>query len=135
METNLAAYYTAFLLLILFTLALWLYFHVKRDITASPIDLITNPDGRLSAAKIGQFIGMIVSTWVVVKMTGQQTLTFDIFAIYLTYIAATDGFTKFLRFKTMSSQNIEVMDEKIEIKSHTKSAPEQDLPRPPRDIE
>lgn len=79
----------------------WFIYHLRRSETASPLDLITTPDtGRLSAAKIGQFLGILVSSWVVISAATGGTLTAEIFLIYLAYTAGVDLFGKYLRSKS-----------------------------------
>jgi hypothetical protein len=67
--------------------------HFKTDNHASLIDLVSR-NGKLSTTMILQLVGGAVGTWVVVKMTATGTLTWDMFAIYLTYVASVDGFSK-----------------------------------------
>jgi len=81
-------------------LILWFAHYLRKDPVASPLDLVTEPlRGRLSAAKIGQLTGLIVSTWIVVTMTMKGTITYDIFGLYLLYVAGVDLYGKFLRTK------------------------------------
>lgn len=92
------------LLALLVVLAAWLVFHLRKPETrATPLDLITTPDtGRLSAAKVGQLVGLIVSTWVIITLTTKDSLSLDLFLCYLTYVAGVDLFGKFLRWKSSS---------------------------------
>lgn len=62
-------------------------------------DLITRDGKKVSATKILQMVGGFVATWIVVKMTLQRTLSWDIFAIYLAYVASIDGFAKVVAAK------------------------------------
>jgi len=88
------------LLLLLFVISSWFIYHIRKDKRANPLDLITTPDtGRLSAAKIGQLTGVLVSTWVVISSASSGKLTSEIFLLYLTYTAGVDLFGKFLRYK------------------------------------
>lgn len=68
------------------------------------IDAITSVEQatgkiKVSVTKILQIVGGIVGTFVVVKMTMQNVMTWDIFAIYLTYVASIDGFSRFILAK------------------------------------
>lgn len=87
-------------LVLLITIAAWFIYHLRRDKRASPLDLITSPDtGRLSAAKIGQVVGVIVSSWVVISAAAAGRLTYELLLVYLAYTAGVDMFGKFLRTK------------------------------------
>jgi hypothetical protein len=52
-----------------------------------------------SLTKILQLIGGITATFIVIKMVLTRTLTWDIFAIYLAYVASVDSFNRFLLAK------------------------------------
>lgn len=95
--SSLVTYSLLFLLLVL---TCWFAYHLKRDPRANPLDLITSPvTGRLSAAKIGQLVGLVVSTWVVISFTASEKLGVDLFLAYLAYVAGVDLFGKYLRSK------------------------------------
>lgn len=72
------------------------HYNKKSDINL--FDLVTR-NGTLSTTKILQLVGGAVGTWVVIKMTAQAHMTWDIFAIYLTYVASVDGFSKVVAAK------------------------------------
>lgn len=64
-------------------------------------DLVCNTDivtgeKTASVTKILQFTGGIVGSFVVIKLTLTDSLTWDIFVAYLAYVASIDGFSKFL---------------------------------------
>lgn len=93
------------LLLVIFA---WFVYHLRKSDTANPLDLITAPDtGRLSAAKIGQLVGIIVSSWVVISAAIAGTLSAELFLIYLAYVAGVDLFGKFLRSKEKRARGVE----------------------------
>lgn len=81
-------------------------------------DLITaKGTNSVSLTKIIQLVGGIVSSWVVIKMTLQEKLTWDIFSIYLAYTASVEGYSKFLAAKygaqnTMAISALEQKDKK-----------------------
>jgi len=92
------------LLALLGCLAAWFAYHLRKDPKANPLDLITAPDtGRLSSAKIGQLIGLIVSTWVVITLASKGSLGVDIFLAYLAFTGGVDMFGKYLRYKDKSN--------------------------------
>lgn len=64
-------------------------------------DLICNTDivtGKKTASvtKILQLTGGVAGTFVVIKLTLTNSLTWDIFVAYLGYVASIDGFSKYL---------------------------------------
>jgi hypothetical protein len=63
------------------------------------MDMITRDGTKVSATKVLQLVGGIVGTFIVIKLTLQSQLTWDIFAIYLSYVASIDGFSKFMMAK------------------------------------
>jgi len=68
------------------------------------VDLVTSVDQatgevQASATKIMQLIGGITGTFIVVKLTLQNTINWDIFGIYLTYVAGVEGFSRFMLAK------------------------------------
>lgn len=58
--------------------------------------MITRDGVVVSASKVLQLIGGIVGTWIVIYATLKGTLDWDIFAIYLAYVASVEGFSKFI---------------------------------------
>lgn len=65
------------------------------------VHLVTDVDQatgkvKASATKILQLIGGITGTFIVVKLTLQNNLPFEIFGAYLAYVASIDGFSKFM---------------------------------------
>lgn len=64
-------------------------------------DLFTSVDQasgktKASVSKILQIVGGITSTFIVVKLTFQNNIHFEIFATYLAYVASIEGFSKFM---------------------------------------
>lgn len=62
-------------------------------------DMITRDGTKVSTTKILQLVGGIVGTWIMVQMTLNEKLTWDMFAIYLGYVASIDGFSKLVMAK------------------------------------
>ena len=91
------------LIFILLLIGIWRA-NRANDIEFDCIDLITSVDQTTgknvaSMTKILQLVGAISGTFIVIKLTLQNSLTWDIFATYLTYVASTDGFSKFMLAK------------------------------------
>lgn len=62
-------------------------------------DMITRDGRKVSISKILQLVGGFIATWVIIKMTIEQRLTWDIFSIYLAYVASVDAFSKIVLAK------------------------------------
>ena len=62
-------------------------------------DMITQDGKKVSTTKILQLVGGVVGTWIVVQITMQGKLTWDLFAIYLGYAASIDSFSKLIMAK------------------------------------
>lgn len=65
------------------------------------VHLVTDVDQatgkmRASATKILQIVGGITGTFIVIKLTLQNNISFDIFGAYLAYVASIEGFSKFM---------------------------------------
>jgi len=52
-----------------------------------------------SSTKIMQLVGGVTGTFIVIKLAILGTLNWDMFAIYLSYVASVDGFTRFMLAK------------------------------------
>ena len=80
------------------TLAIAFYRALKND-RLNWVDMITRDGKKVSLTKMLQLVGGFAATWVVVKMTLTKELNWDMFAIYLAYVAGVDGFSKFITAK------------------------------------
>ena len=63
------------------------------------LDMLTRDGTKVSTTKVLQLLGGVVATWIVIKMTLQEKLTWDMFAIYLGYVASIDGYSKLIMAK------------------------------------
>lgn len=96
--------YGVFIILIFLVvaIAMWKAHQDEDDFDWS--DMIKSPNqvtGKMevSGTKLLQFLGGITATFIVVKLTLQAALTFEIFCAYLTYVASVEGFSKFILAK------------------------------------
>ena len=76
-----------------FLFALW---RAQKAQRLDWLDMLTRDGTKISATKVLQLVGGVVGTWIIIKVTLQGTLTWDLFGIYLTYVASIDGFSKFM---------------------------------------
>lgn len=80
----------------------WLFAKASRDPNSSvkwEHLIIDSSNDRASPYKVGYLIGLIVSTWVIVRLSDGDKLTYDIFGMYLTYLLGGAGFNSYLKGK------------------------------------
>lgn len=95
--------------IIAFMIAVFLFalYRAQKAERLNWLDMITSTgSNKVSTTKILQLVGGVVATWIVIKLTLQGALNWDIFAIYLGYVASIDGFSKLLLAK-YGSANIQ----------------------------
>jgi hypothetical protein len=90
--------YGFLLAIVIFIIAIIL---ISRDsrVKYRLIDLISNPDGTASLTRLLQLSAGVTGTWVVIKLTLANTLTVDIFGVYLAAMGISEGFTKWIQSK------------------------------------
>lgn len=77
------------------------------------VDFITDPrNGNLSLSKLGHLTGIVISSWVIVSMSDDGKMTFDIFGLYLAFAGGTAGWSSYLKakFPGANSQSAQVDD-------------------------
>ena len=62
-------------------------------------DLLTSPIGDYSLSKTCQFTGVVISSGVIVWQAYQNTLTTDMFGIYLAVVVAGNSVNKLIAVK------------------------------------
>ena len=92
--------WSAFGIMSMIFMFLFLFYQAQKREHLDWTDLITaNGSTAVSLTKCLQLIGGVVGTWIMIKTTLQGKLTWDLFAIYLAYVASVDGFSKFIAAK------------------------------------
>jgi len=92
-------FYGLFILLLLgfFVFMLW---RAQRNKTLNWVDIITHKGSNtVSLTKMLQLIGGVIGSWIVVQLTLQGEMTWEILAIYLAYVASIEGYSKFISAK------------------------------------
>jgi hypothetical protein len=84
--------------LLLFGLFLFAFYQAHKKKKLNWTDLICSGK-TVKTTKLLQLIGGLTATFVVTKLAIQNSLTWDIFAIYLAYAASVEGFEKFILAK------------------------------------
>lgn len=104
------------LIMIASAIALWVivvifYRLVKQTHDSEAIDwtgLVTAKGTSIvSLTKVIQLVGSVVGSWVIIKVTLQEKITWDLFSIYLAYTASVEGYSKFLSAKYGGSYAID----------------------------
>lgn len=62
--------------------------------------IIDSDNNRTSPYKLGYLIGLVVGTWIVIRLADLNQITFDIFGLYLTYLLGGAGFNSFIRSRS-----------------------------------
>ena len=120
--------YGAFLTIvfIFFAMAFWVA-HRKKQLDW--LDMITRDGRKVSTTKILQLIGGVVGTWIMIKTTIQGNLTWDLFAIYLAYVASVDGFSKLLIAKYSNSGDNQSSNRYSSRSYQSSTFDDEDIPR------
>ena len=99
------------LLLMVFFIAFFiLFFKANNDdkIVLTWIDLLVDQKtNKLSIAKLGQFWGVAISSWVVISMSQikeSYTIFSSVFAAYLAFLGGTWSFNQFLKSKNTTDE-------------------------------
>lgn len=83
----------------------WLFAKASRD-PHSPVKwehlIVDSSNDRASPYKVGFLIGMIVSTWIIIRFCDEKRLTYDIFGMYLTYLLGGAGVNSFFKSKDVA---------------------------------
>ncbi len=78
---------------------LYLFWRIQRTDKLDFADLITKDGKSVSLTKVLQLVGGVTATWVIIKLTLGGGLTEAIFGLYLTYVGAIEGYSKFVAAK------------------------------------
>jgi hypothetical protein len=88
----------AMLIGLMFAMFLFMIYKAHKADKLDWTDMIAN-NGTVSTTKVLQLIGGFTGTFVVVKLAMAAALNWDMFSIYLAYVASIDGYSKFIGAK------------------------------------
>lgn len=93
---------------VLLTLGFFVWLFAKADKNPkSPVRwehlIIDSQNDRTSPYKLGYLIGVIVSTWIVIRTSDAGKLTLDIFGTYLMFLVGGAGINSFTKMKEQQS--------------------------------
>lgn len=94
-----------------------LFWRIQRSEKLDFADMITKDGRSVSLTKVLQLIGGLTATWVVMKLTLTGGLTESLLGVYLTYVGAIEGYSKFVAAKysyNEKSVKDKIIDEKSE---------------------
>lgn len=90
----------SFIIVLMFLSFIVMFWRAQVQKALNWIDLIRKPGTReISLTKLIQLIGAMIATWIMVKLTMDNKVTWDLFAIYLAYVGSVEGFSKFITAK------------------------------------
>lgn len=113
---------------------LYLFWRIQRTEKLDFADLITKDGRSVSLTKVLQLVGGVTATWIMIKLTLTGGLTEALFGLYLTYVGAIEGYSKFVSAKYNYTEK-SIRDTKTEA-VHDKPAVEEDSDpsmRPPKE--
>jgi hypothetical protein len=76
-----------------------LFYRIQKSEKLDFADMITKDGRAVSLTKVLQLVGGVSATWVIIKLTLTGGLTEAIFGLYLTYVGAIEGYSKFVAAK------------------------------------
>ena len=77
----------------------FLFWRIQRTEKLDFADMITKDGRTVSLTKVLQLLGGATATWVIIKLTLQGTITESVLGIYLTYVGAIEGYSKYIAAK------------------------------------
>ncbi len=94
---------------------LFLFYRIQKSDKLDFADMITKDGTSVSLTKVLQLVGGICATWVIIKLTLTGGLTEAIFGLYLTYVGAIEGYSKFVAakygYKESSVKSVKALDD------------------------
>jgi amino acid transporter len=82
-----------------------LFYRIQSSKKLDFADMITKNGTSVSLTKVLQLVGGLTATWVIVKLTLGNNLTEAVFGLYLTYVGAVEGYSKYLSAKHGYNEN------------------------------
>jgi amino acid transporter len=76
-----------------------LFYNIQKSNKLDFADMVTKDGRAVSLTKVLQLIGGLTSTWIMIKLTLTGGLTEALFGLYLTYVGAIEGYSKFVAAK------------------------------------
>lgn len=77
----------------------FLFYRIQKSEKLDFADMITKDGRAVSLTKVLQLIGGMTATWIMIKLTLTGGLTEALLGLYLTYVGAIEGYSKFISAK------------------------------------
>jgi len=96
----------------------YMFYTIQKSERLDFADMFTKDGRKVSATKVMQFIAGIATTWFIIKTGLQGTLSVEMLAVYLAFMASVEGFSKFVSAKynyketSVAEANEQVEDKK-----------------------
>jgi len=78
---------------------LFLFYRIQKSEKLDFADMITKNGKSVSLTKVLQLVGGVAATWIMIKLTLTGGLTEGMFGVYLAYVGAIEGYSKFVAAK------------------------------------
>lgn len=89
----------AVMIMVIIVGILYIFWKIQRSKRLDFADMITKDGERVSMTKVLQLVGGLTATWIMIKLTLTGGLTEALFGLYLTYVGAIEGYSKFITAK------------------------------------
>jgi hypothetical protein len=76
-----------------------LFWRIQRAEKLDFADMITKDGRTVSLTKVLQLLGGATATWVIIKLTLAGAITESLLGVYLTYVGAIEGYSKYVAAK------------------------------------
>jgi hypothetical protein len=101
---NLMSTRTFWLFLVVF-IVLWAFWRAQSRGELKWTDMITAPGtNKLSISKVGQAIGIVISSWAIIIMTDNNKLSSEIFGVWLAFLLGGAGWSSYLKSRNTRSR-------------------------------
>lgn len=89
----------------------WLFMRANKNVNSRVNweDLIVDSKtNKVTPYKVGYLIGLIVGTWITIKLSDTGKLNFDIFGLYLSYLLGGAGWMAMVNKKQQNERNVQI---------------------------
>ena len=78
---------------------LYTFWRIQRNDKLDFSDMIVKDGQKVSLTKVLQLVGGVTATWIMIKLTITGNLSEALFGLYLTYVGAIEGYSKYVSAK------------------------------------
>lgn len=89
----------ALIIFALLAAIIFMFYKIQLSEKLDFTDMLTKDGRAVSLTKVLQLIGGITGTWIMIKLTLTGGLTEALFGLYLTYVGAIEGYSKYVAAK------------------------------------